>query len=177
MLRLMNVAGPVSSYVARWASKLAPAKSLKALDLPCGGGRHALQLAELGFEVIAADIDPKRLADLTTALAASPGAHVSMMLADATKPLLFPPDAFGLIVTTHFVSAEWLRQVPELLRSGGLFIYESYGGQGENWRALPKSGEVAAQLAAQLDLLDYRERPSGPPIVGAVTVKAVGRRR
>lgn len=70
-----------------------------------------------------------------------------------------------------------MAQAPHFLRSGGLFVYESFAGHGENWRALPKRGQVAAELVGDFELLDYRERPSGPPEAEAVVVQVAARRR
>lgn len=106
-----------------------------------------------------------------------PGNDIYPLLGDATRALPFADASFDVIVTTHFVSSELMAQAPHLLQSGGLFVYESFAGHGENWRALPKRGQVAAELDGHFDLLDYRERPSGPPKADAVVVQLAARRR
>jgi SAM-dependent methyltransferase len=148
-----------------------------ALDVPCGGGRHSIYLAGLGFEVVALDNDPEQLAKLQRALLATPDLMVRPLLGDATRSLPLQDGSFDVVVTTHFVSPLLLAQIPQLLRAGGLLIYESFAGHGENWRDLPKRGSIATQLAVDFELLDYRERPSGPPEADAVVVRAAARRR
>lgn len=158
-----NSAGPVSPYLLRWLACFPLSTRGWALDIPCGGGRHAIHLAEQGYDVVAFDNDPKQIAKLQIALRSSPQLEVRALLGDATRPLPLPADAFDLLVRTHFVSLELLADVPRVLKSEGIFIYESFAGHGENWRSLPKRGAVATQLGQHFELLDYRERPSGPP--------------
>lgn len=176
MKRLTTSAGPVSPFVIRALGSHKASSGGRALDVPCGGGRHAIYLAQQGYEVSALDVDPKQLLKVRDAMRAYSGADVHPLLGDATQSLPFADDSFDLVVTTHFVSSELLAAIPRVLRSGGLFVYETFAGHGENWRALPKRGQVAAELRENYDLLDYRERPTGPPEAEAVVVQVSARR-
>jgi SAM-dependent methyltransferase len=173
---IKNQGGLVSPYLAKWAPQPRSGELLRALDVPCGRGRHAFHLATLGYDVVAIDNDPRQIAELERGLG-STGQSVRTILSDANTPLPVESHSFDLVVTTHFVSAALFDQLPTVLRSGGLFIYESFNAHGENWRALPKPGAIREQLRAHFDLVDYRERPAGPPDVPAAVVNAVARLR
>lgn len=174
--RASNTGGPVSPYLLRWLARFPTLADGRALDVPCGGGRHAIHLAQQGYEVLAFDNDPEQIAKLELALQCSTDLRVRTLLGDATRPLPFPKDTFDLVVTTHFVFPALLADVSRVLKLGGLFVYETFGGHGENWRGLPRRGAVAQQLGAHFDILDYRERPSGPAEADAVVVQLIGRR-
>jgi SAM-dependent methyltransferase len=173
--RVANAAGPVSPYLLRGLARFAALADGLALDVPCGGGRHTIHLAQQGYEVVGFDNDPQQIAKLELALGSSPGLRVRTLLGDATRPLPLPEGAFDLVVTTHFVSPDLLGDVARVLKSGGLFVYETFAGHGENWRSLPKGGAVAQELGAHFEMLDYRERPSGPAEAGTVVVQLIAR--
>lgn len=175
--RASNAAGPVSPYLIRGLARLPGSTGRVALDVPCGGGRHTIHLAQQGYEVFAFDNDPKQIAKLRLALRSLPDLSVHTMLGDAMRPLPMPANSFDLVVTTHFVSPELLTDVPRVLRSGGVFLYETFAGHGENWRGLPKRGVISEQLSPHFEMLDYRERGSGPEAAEAVVVQLIARRR
>lgn len=175
--RIENPGGPVSAYLAKWAPQPTASKALRALDIPCGLGRHTLHLASIGYEVVAIDNDPNQIAQLERRLALQPARAVRTVLGDANSPLPVEINSFDLIVTTHFVSAALIDQLPVVLKVGGLFIYETFGAQGANWLGLPRPGAVRAQLSTSFELLDYRERAVGPTHAEAAVVRAVARLR
>ena len=173
---LKTPAGPVSSYVATWTPTPSNIGAL-ALDVPCGRGRHAYFLARSGYHVTALDNDPRQLRHLTALIEAEPSLAIEPVLGDANALLPGTPQGYDLAVIVHFVSGVLLARIGDSLASGGRVIYESYAGHGENWRTLPKAGEVASLLEATCDILDYRERAVGPSEAGAVVVRAVAQRR
>ena len=158
-MSIENPGGIVSPYVAKHARPSAPGES--ALDVPCGRGRHTFHLAGLGYEVTAIDNDPRQIAEVEHGLGAR-GLNIKTVLGDANAALSVPPNSFHLMVTTHFVSDALILQLPRLLIPGGLFIYETFGAYGQNWRGLPLIGAMREQLRSRFDLLDYRERSAGP---------------
>jgi hypothetical protein len=63
------------------------------------------------------------------------------------------------------------------LRTGGYVYLETFGDQGENYRDLPRSGEIRAALGDHVDLKYYREKAAGPKRDNAVSVKALARNK
>ncbi len=59
-----GVAGPNKPPVPWIADRFAERSSGRALDLACGTGRHALELASRGYEVEGWDVSPVALARL-----------------------------------------------------------------------------------------------------------------
>lgn len=79
--------------VRRWAGDVA---GLRALDLGCGTGRHAIWLAGAGAEVTAVDFSEGMLAEAKS----KPGAEgVKFIQHDLHQPLPFADGEFDLIVS------------------------------------------------------------------------------
>jgi SAM-dependent methyltransferase len=164
----------LSTYVQRCVSGLGAEAGL-ALDLACGAGRHSDYLVQCGYQVVAADLDIKRLAGLGAQAQVGPSAH--RVRVDATNPLPFRAGTFDLIVVVHFVSPGLIANVTPLLRTGGYLLIETYGGQGENWRALPAPGQYRRELSSAFEVVDYYERGVGPSQIEAAAVRLFARRR
>jgi hypothetical protein len=141
--------------------------------MPAGFGRHSIALAESGHTVFAVDIDLGRLAAVRRA---SPDAVVCVQ-ADGSRPLPFRPGSFDLIVVVHFVADDLPGLLYPLLRTGGHLLFESFGGQGGNWEALPKPGAMRAALEPGFDIRDYRERLVGPTRSKAASVRFLAQAR
>ena len=131
-----------SSWVVRFAP-LIPRGAL-ALDLACGTGRHSQLLANLGYSVLAVDLD----------ISAIQTVHSSAI---TPKCLNLEQDAwplsgskFGGIVVTNYLYRPHLDRLPEMLEEGGILIYETFTqGNGEYGRPsnpnfLLNSGELLA---------------------------------
>lgn len=93
----------------------------RALDWAGGDGRHALWLAELGWQVTLADIAP-------TALAAARDRALERGLSLETVPLdlsrTSPPGGpWDLILCFHYLDRGIARRAHELLTPGGLLIW------------------------------------------------------
>lgn len=58
---------PLDPFLHEALARTSLQPGARALDLACGRGRHALELARLGFQVEAWDQNPKVLAELTAA--------------------------------------------------------------------------------------------------------------
>jgi SAM-dependent methyltransferase len=130
----------------------------RALDIPGGEGRHSRLLASLGMAVVAADLDSRALMRCASA-AGRWESKIAPVRLDATKSLPFRPDTFDLALIVHFELQDVLSRVHPVLKRGGFLIVETFGAQGENWRALPVVGEVSSRLLERFDLLDYVEKP------------------
>jgi SAM-dependent methyltransferase len=96
-----------------------PDRRQRALDLACGGGRHARALARAGFSTIA--VDASRSAVVRAAAAPA----VLGVIADA-RHLPFRPRSFDLIVKTCFLDRSIIPALGELLVPGGHLLVETF---------------------------------------------------
>lgn len=148
------------------------------LDVGCGVGRHALLLARAGHHVTAVDMNFDRIEALDKSAATDVGSgSVCSVLADGRQDLPFSDGVFDLVLVVHFVAPGIVARLAPLIAAGGYLLLESYGGHGENWRALPAAGQARSELVAQFEVLDLRERPVGPTKREAVSVRFLARRR
>lgn len=109
--------GAPHSLVLRAAEELPPGR---ALDLACGLGRHALALAERGWQVIAVDASATALEKLQAAASALP---VQTVLADLEAgAFVIEPAAYDLVVVTCYLQRDLFAAIRAGLRPGGLFV-------------------------------------------------------
>ena len=97
-----------------------PAPPGIALDLAAGTGRHALYLAERGFEVDAVDISDVAIEQLK-------GRHprVNAILADLDTYDI-SPERYSLILNIRFLDRHLFPLIREGLVPGGVAIFETY---------------------------------------------------
>lgn len=109
----------VHPLIVRFASQLEPGR---ALDLACGAGRHALYLAERGWQVTAVDsskVAIEILLDRTRKL----GVTVDARLADLELgEFIIEPDSYDLIVNCCYLQRNLFPVIKAGVRAGGLFI-------------------------------------------------------
>ena len=148
-----------------------PSSLMSVLDLPCGFGRNALCLAEKYHHVVCADYDPDVFVDRWF----NTSHDLHPVLLDARKELPFKSETFGLITTVHFYTIELFVKMHEILKTDGIVIFESVGGQGENWRELPTKGNFRKNLDASFEILYLQEKVVGPA-KNNITVKMVARK-
>ena len=136
-----------SAWVARWARAIPPGE---ALDLACGGGRHARLLASLGHPVLAVDRDAAALA-----LAAGPGItplHHDLEGEGSVWP--FAPGRFAGIVVTNYLHRPLFAHLAQALAPDGILVYETFA-QGNERFGKPSN---PAFLLAPGELLDVAQR-------------------
>jgi ubiquinone/menaquinone biosynthesis C-methylase UbiE len=133
--RFVNSPGH-SQQVAEQATtrlaRLAPKPGQRLLEVGCGNGAAAIQLASaFGLEVVGVDVDPEQVAAATETAAAAAGAGgVRFMVADAAR-LPFADGEFDLVYTnktTHYVP-DWQQAVAEMgrvLKPGGQLLYSDF---------------------------------------------------
>lgn len=91
------------------------------LDLACGGGRHTRLLHQLGYRVVAADIDLSGVADMR----AKPGVQlVDADLENSDWP--FAANAFAGIVVTNYLHRPLFPKLIDSLCIDGVLIYETF---------------------------------------------------
>ena len=140
-----------SAWVARWARVIPPGE---ALDLACGGGRHARLLASLGHPVLAVDRDAAALAQ-----AAGPG--ITTLQHDLENGLdeegsvwPFAPGRFAGIVVTNYLHRPLFAHLAQALAPDGILVYETFA-QGNERFGKPSN---PAFLLAPGELLDVALR-------------------
>src|SRR5689334_20344331 len=106
-----------SAFVDEWIGKV---RAGKALDLAMGRGRHALLLAQRGFQTFGVDINQSAVA---AARRQDPRVHG--WCADLTKPAL-PPAAFDLVVVARYLQRDLFGAIKASVKPGGCVIYETF---------------------------------------------------
>jgi SAM-dependent methyltransferase len=150
------------------------------LDAPCGYGRHALSLQELGCQITCADIDDKALEQL---------ALLNKIFADAGQKQLelfrvdlvngdwpFEEAQFSGALNVHFYQSKLITNIAYSLVSDGLLYIETIANRKSNFMQLPKAGEVRNLLADTFEFLHLKESHAGPTNSGKVTVRMLARR-
>ncbi|TAH37062.1 MAG: methyltransferase domain-containing protein [Planctomycetota bacterium] len=118
-----------------------------AVDVACGRGRHALELARRGWRVEAWDLSTVALEQLRAA-AARAQLHVDTRALELTASMLPPDRQFDLVVVVNFLDRELLAAMRRLV--AGHLILATYTSDwpGEHpsprWRL--RRGELAAGL-------------------------------
>lgn len=145
-----------SAWVARFAPLMPPGE---ALDLACGGGRHARLLAALGHPVLALDRDAQALARVgeSTHGQATHGQVITTLEYDLEVPGAdwpFADGRFSGIVVTNYLHRPLLAQLARALAPGGVLVYETFA-QGNEVFGKPSN---PAFLLAPGELLAFAHR-------------------
>lgn len=147
---------PIDDSESQYLKRCLENKSINggiALDLACGYGRHTNILKLNNFFVISADFSIESLKLIKEKYKSS-----TCICLDAQNELPFNDNTFDLIVIVHYVGKNLLTRITRLLKPEGHLIYETFGGQGENWRFLPQKGELDEELKKEFILINKIER-------------------
>lgn len=143
-----------SAWVQRFAG-LIPSGG-RVLDLASGGGRHARYLLELGFRVVAADVDNSGLSDIAE--------HRALEILETdleAGPWPFAERSFDGIVVTNYLHRPLLPLLPIALSPGGVLIYETFAagngayGRPRNPRFLLEPDELRESFEHALEIVAY----------------------
>ena len=169
-----------SKTLLRFAEQVAYFGRGTVLDAPCGYGRNAVALAARGCTVLAVDNDQGRLAALeqvkTAYIAerALPGVRIGKIFtlcADLkAERWPFAPSSFSAIVCIHFAMIDLVPCLLSSLQEGGHVFVETFGGHGENFRVLPKAGQLRDLFSRHVEFKYYKERKVGPTEFNSVSV-------
>jgi SAM-dependent methyltransferase len=137
----------------------------RVLDLACGSGRHAIWLAAQGYIVDAIDRD-------ATAMAAMAGLdNINIQLADleAATAHQFSQHYDGIVVS-RYLYRPLLPRLAEILKPGGVLIYETFMqgneryGKPSNPDFLLKPNELLAHYAESLYIVAFKQGDDQTPI-------------
>ena len=150
------------------------------LDAPCGYGRHARALQELGCRVTCADVDDRALEQLTRLNKLSDGGRRKRLqlcridLVNSDWP--FKQGQFSGALNVHFYDTKLLTRIAFSLASGGLLYVETIANRKGNFMQLPEAGEVEQLLRGYFDFIYFKERHAGPTSCNKVTLRMFARR-
>ena len=150
-------------------------KGAAALDLACGAGRHAVWLAEQGFQITAVDFSAEALAK-TRSLAEQRGVSVNCLQLDLeSRGIDLGHEAHDLICGFFFLHRPLFPALLEDLRPGGLLIYKTYSVDQLRYPGRPRhkmhllGHNELLRLVNGLRVLHYEERwtPAGTEAIVA----------
>jgi SAM-dependent methyltransferase len=147
-----------SKFLVKQLSLNLPNIGLPILDVGCGYGRNSLYLAELGYQVLAADYYEKVFADKWY----EKKSNIKPITIDATQHFPFQNGTFGAVVVIHFYSEGLFQRLSDLVAPNGYIFYESIGGNGQNWIQLDFIGQVKKSLSENFTFRTYQEKAIGP---------------
>ena len=126
----------------------------RVLDLACGSGRHAIPLANSGYNVTAVDKDLSELPTHERIV------QVHANLEDGT-PWPLPDRTLHGIVVTNYLHRPLFPILIDSLVSGGVLIYETFAAGNEAYgrpkspRFLLKPGELVNAFSSSLFIVAY----------------------
>ncbi len=98
----------------------------RALDVACGAGRHAIYLAEHGWDVVAVDSSSVAIA-LMCERAAARGVTVEARVADLERDeFVIEPDAYNLVCDLYYLQRNLFPHIRAGVRVGGTIIAAIY---------------------------------------------------
>lgn len=152
-----------------------------ALDLACGAGRHAIYLAERGWQVVAVDgaeagVELMRREAARRGVADRITAHVADLMA-RPRGFSLAADGYDLVCDFYFLDRTLFDDIRAAVRPGGLFVAAIHlADPGDPPDRLLAPGELARIVAPwgwQVDLAEGASREHGH---GRGTVHLVARR-
>lgn len=118
-------AGAPDAFVLRALALVPVRDGARALDLAAGRGRHALELAQRGFDVEAWDVSPVALASLQRR-AADLGLAIETRALDLLAGDLPDSPGFDLLVLANFLDRPLYERLSTLVRPGGHLVLTTF---------------------------------------------------
>jgi SAM-dependent methyltransferase len=148
----------------------------QALDVACGGGRHAFWLAERGLETLAIDRDAASVA-LVNEEAARRRLPLRAAIVDLEEDMVqMGVDEYDVIVAVSYLHRPLFPHLRDALRPGGVLVYETFTraqaarGRPTNPAFLLEPGELR-ELVSPLDVLVEREGDFEGKMVASVIAR------
>jgi len=166
---------PPAPWLLAHRDALAARAPGRAADVACGLGRHAVMLAELGFEVDALDASEVALEHLG-GVARDRGLEIRCERVDLrTRPVL-PRPPYAALVVTNYLQRELLGVLVDALEPGGLLAVEGFLAQADTeWGPSDPAmvlapGELPG-LLGQTDVVAYDEAPHRGRVKARILVR------
>jgi SAM-dependent methyltransferase len=167
-----NLATPApSDWVRRWLPVARNGANL--LDWACGNGRHSIYGFDLGYQVLALDIN---VSESQASYPAIDWRQLDLENQDVALPTTLK---FDVIVVTNYLYRTRLNFLLQLLAPGGLLLYETFAlgnevfGRPKNPEFLLRPGELFALCERhRLHVLGYEDGVTqGPARVQRVAAR------
>jgi tellurite methyltransferase len=172
---MMHHADPEPTDWLTSHAALLPARG-DALDLACGGGRHAMWLARQGLRVTAVDRSEAAIAAVAAA-AREQALSIDARVIDLEQPdASLGREAYDIIVGVHYLHRALFPAIEQALRPGGILMYETFTraqarrGRPTNPAFLLEPGELR-RLTSGLIVIDEREGEFGDRDVAAIVCR------
>ncbi|MBY4898747.1 bifunctional 2-polyprenyl-6-hydroxyphenol methylase/3-demethylubiquinol 3-O-methyltransferase UbiG [Cupriavidus sp. AU9028] len=146
---------PPSAWITGWAHLLRSGG--RVLDLACGPGRHAVWLAQRGFDVLAVDRDGQALAGLPASIR-----RRQVDLEQGMWPLADEAPFDGVVVTNYLHRPLWPFLL-DALAPGGVLLYQTFAagnetvGKPSNPEFLLRPGELLDAVRPALRVVAYED--------------------
>lgn len=140
-----------SAWVLRFIDELPP--HAKVLDVACGEGRHTSLCLLRGFDVTAVDVDVTHLEPLV----GTPGLTLECRDLEA-EPWPYAEEAFDAIIVTNYLYRAHFPHYWRSLKSGGLFLMETFTTVNTAIWGRPRSPEHVLQPGELLRLAPQEAR-------------------
>ncbi len=151
-------------------------RSGRALDLACGGGRHAFLLGAVGLEVDAFDVDAEKVSEIA-AIAAQTRVRVHARVVDLETGVADLGDTlYDIILVIHYLHRPLFPVILKALKPGGILLYETFTldqarrGKPTNPTFLLTPGELP-RLVEPLEVIRQREGDFDGRCVSAVAAR------
>ena len=165
-----------NELVVRFASQL---KAGRVLDLACGAGRHALYLAELGWQVTAVDSSKVAL-EILSQVASEKGLQVDVGVANLeTGEFVIELEAYDLIVNCCYLQRDLFPAIKAGVKIGGC-VLAVIAMVDDDPQVKPMNPDFLLQtgeLRAQFDGWDLLHDFEGKPVTGHRTMAEIVARR
>lgn len=133
-----------------------------ALDLACGAGRHAIYLAENGWQVTAVDSSSVGI-ELLRKRERERDLSIDARVEDLEKDEFdWPPDAYDLICDLYYLQVDLFPKIRRSLKPGGLLVAAIHlaehdpSSEGTTHRFVLESGELR-EYFRDCEILYYHE--------------------
>jgi SAM-dependent methyltransferase len=147
-------------------------KGGRALDLAGGAGRHAIWLAQQGWEVTLIDISEPGV-ERARQSAGSLASHIRFVVDDLTRFKASQTEfetRFDVVMAFFYLERSIFSEMVKAVRSGGLFVYKTYlksqARHLTNPAHLLETGELL-RMAEGMRILRYREVEAMAELVAA----------
>lgn len=141
-----------------------PTEAPLVVDIACGGGRHALQLAQWGLETVAIDYSIEALR-LCRERAIAAGVKVAAVCFDLERPDAdLGRDRFDVVTVFYYLHRPLVPVLKRSLRPGGILVYKTYTLKQRQFGAGPRDPDYLLRtnelrtLFAEFQILEYREQ-------------------